>query len=107
MKTNKKEALKDIELQPMENETVSDQLAIDKSFELIKDIEIQLSLRVGEATTTVDELYNYKVGSLVKLDRQTDDYVDVLYQGKVVAKGELVAIDDNFGVKIQEVFVEK
>jgi flagellar motor switch protein FliN len=107
MKTNKNEALKDIELQPMENETVSDQLAVDKSFELIKDIEIQLSLRVGEATTTVDELYNYKVGSLVKLDRQTNDYVDVLYQGKVVAQGELVAIDDNFGVKIQEVFVEK
>jgi len=107
MKTSKNKMVKDIDLQTMEDETVSNELVVDKNFELIKDIEIKLSLRVGEATTTVDELYNYKIGSLVKLDKHTNDYVDVLYQDKIVARGELIAVDDNFGVKIQEVFVGK
>ncbi|HBI40361.1 MAG TPA: flagellar motor switch protein [Tenacibaculum sp.] len=105
--TKNTQALKDIELSPVLDTDASGIPLVDKSFELIKNIEIQLSIRIGEATTTVDDLYSYSEGSLVKLDKETNDFVDVLYQGKVVARGELVAIDDNFGVKIQQVFVER
>lgn len=49
------------------------------------------------------DLLNLTVGSIVELDRLAGDPVDILVNGKLFAKGEVVVIDENFGVRIQEV----
>jgi flagellar motor switch protein FliN len=58
--------------------------------------------RLGESTITVGELLRAKEHQVIRLDRTLSEPVDVMLEGKVVARGELVAIDDQFAVRITE-----
>ena len=70
---------------------------------LIKNIDVKLEIKLGEAEMTVGELFDLTKDSLISLDRDVSSPVDVLLDGKVVARGNLVAVDNNFGVQITEV----
>lgn len=65
-------------------------------------VKAQLQVCVGEAIMTVGELLAAKQGHVIALDRKIDQVVDVLLEGRVVARGQLVAVDDVFGVRITE-----
>lgn len=73
------------------------------SMSLLSGVKVALTVVVGEAHTTVGELMNLKELSVLKIDRLADHPVDVLVNGNVVARGHLVVVDDNFGVRISEV----
>lgn len=75
---------------------------LESNLEIIKGVKVTLQVQVGEAEITVDELMNLGEDSVVRLDRTTTTPVDLLLDGKVVARGHLVAADDNFGVQITE-----
>lgn len=70
---------------------------------LLDGVQVQLSVMVGEARTTVGELMALKESSVLKIDRKVDYPVDVVLNGSVVARGQLVVVDDNFGVRITEI----
>lgn len=70
---------------------------------LLDSVQVQLSVMVGEARTTVGELMGLKESSVLKIDRKADYPVDVILNGSVVARGQLVVVDDNFGVRITEI----
>jgi flagellar motor switch protein FliN len=70
---------------------------------LILDIDMPLTVRFGEATVTFDALSRLGPGSLVELSRQPDDPVDVLINGRLVARGEVVVVGGNYGVRVTEV----
>jgi flagellar motor switch protein FliN/FliY len=72
------------------------------NLDVIGGVKVALTVRVGEAVVSVDELMNMKDAHVLKLDAALDTPVDVLLEGKVVARGQLVAVDDNFGVRITE-----
>jgi flagellar motor switch protein FliN/FliY len=72
------------------------------NLDVIGSVKVALTVRVGEAIVSVDELMNMKDAHVLKLDAALDTPVDVLLEGKVVARGQLVAVDDNFGVRITE-----
>lgn len=72
------------------------------NLDVIGSVKVALTVRVGEAVVSVDELMNMKDAHILKLDASLDTPVDVLLEGKVVARGQLVAVDDNFGVRITE-----
>lgn len=72
------------------------------SLDIVKNVKVKLEVRVGEAELTVDELLSLGQGSVVQLMRSTMAPVDLLIDGKVVARGHLVAADDNFGIQISE-----
>lgn len=76
--------------------------AIESHLELIRSVKVRLSASLGEAVLTVGELTSLKDGSVIKLDREAGDPVDIVLEGKVIARGHLVAVDDNFGVRISE-----
>lgn len=67
-------------------------------------LQVKATLRVcvGEAVMSVGDLLAARQGQVVALDRKLDQVVDVLIEGQVVARGELVAVDDVFGVRITE-----
>jgi len=65
-------------------------------------VKAELQVRVGSAVMTVGELTQAQVGQVVKLDRVVDGLVDLLLEGRVVARGQLVAVDDCFGVRLIE-----
>ncbi|WP_374357312.1 FliM/FliN family flagellar motor switch protein [Chitinimonas sp.] len=69
---------------------------------LIKNVKVQLSVKVGEAQVSVGELLQMREDHLLTLDRPLDAPVDILLDGQVVARGQLVAVDDQFGVRITE-----
>lgn len=74
----------------------------DGNLDLIKEVKVKLEVRVGESEMTVNELLNLGKGSVVQLSRTITTPVDVLIDGKVIARGHLVAADDNFGIQITE-----
>lgn len=71
--------------------------------DLIRGLRIRLSVSVGAAEVSVGELFALREGSVVKLDRMTDAPLDITLDGKVIARGSLVVVGDNFGIRIDEI----
>lgn len=66
-------------------------------------VPARLTVSVGEVTVTVGELLGAVEQQVLVLDRAVDQPVDILLEGRVIARGELVAVDDRFAVRITEV----
>ena len=73
------------------------------NLELILDIDMPLTVRFGEAIVSIEALSKLGPGSLVELSRQPDDPVDVLINGRLVARGEVVVVAGNYGVRVTQV----
>jgi flagellar motor switch protein FliN/FliY len=65
-------------------------------------IKARLQVCIGEATITVGELMQAREHQVIRLDRTLAEPVELMLEGKVVARGELVAVDDQFAVRITE-----
>jgi flagellar motor switch protein FliN/FliY len=100
LKENLESIVKDVDLEVINESKTGDDSATDESIELINNVEVNLEAKIGDATTTVKKLYELKEGELLKLDSLTTDPIDILLNGNVIMQGELVAVDDNFGIKI-------
>ncbi len=70
---------------------------------LFDSVQVSLSVVVGQAQSSIGELMGLKESAVLKIERGVDQPVDVMFNGVVVARGQLVAVDDNFGVRITEV----
>ncbi|MFT9077421.1 flagellar motor switch phosphatase FliY [Ethanoligenens sp.] len=73
------------------------------NFELIQEVPLELSVEVGRAHKLVREVLALSVGSIIELDKQAGDPVDVIVNGQLIAHGEVVVIDESFGVRITEI----
>jgi flagellar motor switch protein FliN len=76
---------------------------VPDNLELILDIDMPLTVRFGEAVLSMESLCRLGPGSLVELSRQPDDPVDVLINGRLVARGEVVVVAGNYGVRVTQV----
>ena len=76
-----------------------------ESMELGKllDVPVEVSVEVGQSRMTLGELVRLGPGSLVELTREAHEPADILVNGKIVARGEIVMIDQNYGVRITRV----
>ena len=68
----------------------------------LADIPVRITVELGKARKTVSEVLNFKIGNVIRLDRQAGEPVDILVNGKVIAHGEVVVIEENFGVRITD-----
>lgn len=66
-------------------------------------VPVKITVEVGRTRLTLAELVKLQAGSLVTLDREAHEPVDILVNGKVVARGEVVTIDQKYGVRISSV----
>jgi len=78
---------------------VSEQVNLD----LVMDVELNVTLRFGQRQLTLREVLELTSGSVVELDRQVDEPVELLLDGVVIARGEAVVIDGNYGLRVTEV----
>lgn len=76
-------------------------LSLDST--ILGDVRVGIRVRLGEVTMSIAELMALKGGAVVKLDRMMSDFVDLQLNDAVVARGEIVAVDDHFGVRIVEI----
>jgi flagellar motor switch protein FliN len=75
----------------------------DVSLDLILDVAVTISLEVGRTKITVRELLGLTQGSILELDRLAGEPLDVLVNGRCVARGEVVVVNDKFGIRLIEV----
>jgi flagellar motor switch protein FliN/FliY len=73
------------------------------SLELLGDVEMAVTAVLGRTRLSVRHLLGIAIGHVVELDRTADSAVDLLVNGTLVARGEVVVIDDEFGVRITEI----
>ena len=77
------------------------------SLEALGDIELDVTLELGRAEVTIEELLQLREGSVVPLDKAAGDPIDILANGRLVARGEVIVVDDKFGVRICEVISQR
>jgi len=69
---------------------------------LLMDVELVVSLRFGERTMLLRDILELGEGSVVELDRRVEEPVDLLLDGKMIARGEVVVVDGNYGLRVQK-----
>lgn len=74
-----------------------------QNLELIMEVPLQVTVEIGRARRKVQDILEFAKGSLVVLDKLAGDQVDLFVNGKIIARGEVVVIEDNFGVRITEI----
>jgi flagellar motor switch protein FliN/FliY len=67
------------------------------------DVELHVTLRFGQRQLTLREVMDLTSGSVVELDRQVEEPIELLLNGMVIARGEAVVIDGNYGLRVTEV----
>jgi flagellar motor switch protein FliN/FliY len=70
---------------------------------LVLDVPVSLTIELGSCQLPMREVLQLNVGSVVQLDKPADAPVELSVNGKLIARGEVVVIEDKFGVKITEV----
>lgn len=69
----------------------------------LMDLQLPVSVLLGRSELPIREILKIVPGSLIELDRQIGDYVEIVIHGTIVAKGEIVSVKGNYGVRIKEV----
>lgn len=72
------------------------------NLEALMDVLIKVSVGLGSCQMTMLEVLRLNAGSVVQLDKKADEPVDLYVNQKLVARGEVVVVDDRFGIKITE-----
>jgi flagellar motor switch protein FliN/FliY len=73
------------------------------NFKLLMDVELKVSLRFGQRQMPLREVLELSSGSVIELDRQVDEPVELLLDGKVIARGRAVIVDGNYGLRVTEI----
>ena len=78
-----------------------------KNIDLLMDVQLPVRVRIGTKTLLLKDVLNMDIGSVIELDQLANEPLDVLVGDKIIAKGEVVIVDGNFGVQIVEIGTPK
>lgn len=73
------------------------------NLDLLLDVGVTLSVEIGRAKLTLGEVMGLRRGSVIELDKLAGEPADVIVNGKLIARGEIVLLDEKFGVKINDI----
>jgi len=74
-----------------------------ENMDLLMDVPLSVSVELGKSSKYIREILDFNVGTIVVLDKMAGELVDVVVNGKLIAKGEVVVIDDNYGVRVTDI----
>ena len=74
-----------------------------ENIDLIMDVPLEVTVELGRTNKSISEILEFKPGTIVELNKATGTPIDVLVNGKLVARGEVVVIDENFGIRIVDI----
>ena len=75
----------------------------DRNLELILSVPVQITVELGKTKRKIKEIAEFAPGNIVELDRQAGDQVDIMANGRLIARGDVVVVDDNYSVRITEI----
>ncbi len=93
---------KPVSMPNLENETELDKDQA-QNLDLIMNVPLEIAVEIGRTQKKVQDILSFSKGSLVVLDKLAGDQVDLYVNGKCIAHGDVVVIDDNFGIRINEI----
>jgi len=74
-----------------------------ENIELIKDVPLEVTVELGRTSKSISEILDFAPGTIIELDKIAGEPIDVLVNGKFVAKGEVVVIEESFGIRVTEI----
>ncbi|MGF9907424.1 flagellar motor switch phosphatase FliY [Brevibacillus porteri] len=74
-----------------------------QNLNLLHDIPLQVTVELGRTKKLIREILDLSAGSIIQLDKLAGEHVDILVNNKLIAKGEVVVIDENFGVRVTDI----
>lgn len=95
-----------VNVQPAQFQTFSAQAPQPVSQEnmgLIMDVPLEVTVELGRTKKSIAEILDFAPGTIIELDKIAGEPIDVLVNGKFVAKGEVVVIEENFGIRVTEI----
>src|SRR5919204_2067527 len=95
--------LPEMALEPLINAPAPAGTERPADLELVLDVPVDLTVEIGQTTMTIRETLDLGPGSIVVLNRMTGEPVDLFVNGRRIARGEVVAIDEQFGLRITTV----
>ncbi|WP_226534700.1 flagellar motor switch phosphatase FliY [Fictibacillus halophilus] len=78
-----------------------------KNLDMLLDIPLQVTVELGRTKKTIKDILEMSAGSIVELDKLAGEPVDIFVNQKMIAKGEVVVIDENFGVRVTEILSQR
>ena len=78
-------------------------IAGQENIGLIMDVPLNVTVELGRTTKSISEILDFAPGTIIELERIAGEPIDVLVNGKLVAKGEVVVIEESFGVRVTEI----
>jgi flagellar motor switch protein FliN len=73
------------------------------SIDLLRDVPLEVQAQLGKTRKLVKEILKFNVGSIIELDKEAGEAVDILVNNKLIARGDVVEMDGNYGVRITEI----
>lgn len=70
---------------------------------LIMSVPLQVTVEIGRTKKRIKDILEFSQGTIVELDKQAGTHVDIIINGQVIAKGDVVVVNDNFGVRVSEI----
>jgi flagellar motor switch protein FliN/FliY len=91
------------ETEQVESETQKSERASVENLRVLENIDVKLTVEVGNAEIKIRDLLRLNEGSIVELDRLAGDPLDILVNGTMIAQGEVVMVGERFGVRFSEI----
>lgn len=76
---------------------------LPENIELIKDVFLKVTVELGRTTRSIDEILSFGPGTIIELEKLVGEPLNILVNGKKIAKGEVVVIDENYGIRITDI----
>lgn len=95
-----------VNIQPAQFQTLTNDyagVAGNQNIGLIMDVPLEVTVELGRTKKSISEILDFAPGTIIELDRIAGEPIDVLVNGKFVAKGEVVVIEESFGVRVTEI----
>lgn len=98
--------MQQMNVQPAQFQNFSSDLASatgQENIGLIMDVPLEVTVELGRTSKSIAEILDFAPGTIIELDRIAGEPIDVLVNGKYVAKGEVVVIEESFGIRVTEI----
>lgn len=92
---------------PVQAVPAEEQPQIKGNLGLIMNVPLNVCVEIGKTKRKLKDVLNFNNGTVIELDKAADAPVDIIVNGQLIARGEVVVIDDNFGVKVSEIINTK
>lgn len=100
----------DINIQPAQFQNFVQMPNLDgiapENIDLIMDVPLEVTVELGRTSKSIKEILDFSPGTIIELDKLAGEPIDVLVNGKFVAKGEVVVIEESFGIRVTEIIKE-